>query len=198
MPINVARLKARTATGYARAFGGRMSRATFALRAAILIGVMCITIAPVSTILSPSTKTLRDAYGLAAFILTLFCLVGFVSAYVRRLHDIGLRGYWALVALILLPLAIFAGGIEYNDYRWNLDHAYDTAELGSVLGFLALIPTIMFAMWRGEKPQTGSAPSPRRSSMHLHPVSASLRWLRLRVSSCPPPFTLGFSNRGFG
>lgn len=67
MPINIEGWKTRIATGYARIFGGRMARATFALRAAILIGVIYITAAPISTILASSTKTLRDAYGVAVF-----------------------------------------------------------------------------------------------------------------------------------
>jgi uncharacterized membrane protein YhaH (DUF805 family) len=139
-----------------------MARATFALRVAILIGVIYIIATPVRTILASSTATLRDAYGVAAFALAIFCIAGFVSAYVRRLHDMGLRGYWALVALVLLPAAIIAGGSAYNDYRWNLDHSYDTADLNGALGYLALIPPLLFAMWRGDKAENrfGPVPSP--------------------------------------
>lgn len=160
MPINTELWKARIAAGYRRLFGGRVARATFALRAAILIGVIYITVVPVSTFLASSTKTLRDAYGVAAFTLAIFCIAGFVSAYVRRLHDMGLRGYWALVALILLPAAIIAGGSAYNDYRWNLDHSYNTADLNSILGYVALIPPLLFAMWRGDRTENRFGPVP--------------------------------------
>lgn len=40
MPVNTELWKARIAAGHRRLFGGRVARATFALRAAILIGVI--------------------------------------------------------------------------------------------------------------------------------------------------------------
>ena len=72
MAIDRQTWKAGIASGYVRFFGGRIARATFALRAAILIGVVFVIAAPISTVLASSTKTLRDAYGLAAFILAIF------------------------------------------------------------------------------------------------------------------------------
>lgn len=160
MAINTERWKARIASGYTRFFGGRIARATFALRAAILIGVSFIVITPNTTFLASSTQTLKEAYGLAALVLVIFCVAGFLSAYVRRLHDIGLRGYWALVFLILAPIAIIAAGSEYISYRWNQDHSFNTADLNGILGYVALIPPFLVAMWRGENAENGFGPIP--------------------------------------
>ena len=138
------------AAKFHRLFGGRIARTTFALRVAILWATIYILAAPQSTFLASSPKTLKDAYLVLFLAMLALCLLGFVSAYVKRLHDIGLRGYWALAFLVLLPAAIIGGGYLYEDYRYNADHTYNTAELNRVIGYVALFASLLVAMWRGE------------------------------------------------
>ncbi len=160
MPTDMERLKTGIAAGYTCLFGGRMALATLSLRTAILIGVIFLIFWPLSSFLASSTKSLREVYFVGAIILAMFCIVGFVSAYVRRLHDFGLRGYWAIVALIALPVAIIAGGSAYNDYRWKLDNSFNTADLNGVIGYVALIPTLLVGMWRGDRTENKFGPVP--------------------------------------
>jgi uncharacterized membrane protein YhaH (DUF805 family) len=160
MQFELAKIKSAGVAAFQSLFGGRIARTTISIRVAILVAVVVILAAPLNTILAPSTKTLRDAYLALSLCVFGLCLLGIVSAYVKRLHDIGLRGYWSLVALILLPAAIIAGGSAYNDYRWNLDHSYNTADLNGILGYLALIPPILIAMWRGDRIENRFGPVP--------------------------------------
>jgi len=160
MPTDMDRLKTGIAAGYTRLFGGRMALATLSLRTAILIGVIFLIDWPISSFLASSTKSLREVYFVGGMILAMFCIVGFVSAYVRRLHDFGLRGYWAIVALIVLPVAIIAGGSAYNDYRWNLDNSFNTADLNGIIGSVALIPPLLVGIWRGDRTENKFGPVP--------------------------------------
>lgn len=160
MKLNVDRIKSAASSAWHRLFGGRIARTTFAIRAAILIAVVAILTAPLNTILAPSSKTLRDAYFALALCVFGLCLIGIVSAYVKRLHDMGLRGYWALAFLILLPMAIIGLGGLYIDHRYNSDHSYNTAELVGLIGNVAFIVPFLIAMWRGEKAENRFGPAP--------------------------------------
>src|SRR5690606_19715041 len=85
-----------------------------------------------------------------------------VSAYVKRLHDVGLRGYWAIPALIGIPAVIGYGGSAYQDYRYNLD----PDSLPNLAGFndavfaVALALPILLALWRGQRGENRFGPVP--------------------------------------
>jgi uncharacterized membrane protein YhaH (DUF805 family) len=169
MQFELTKIKSACVAAYRTLFGGRIARTTFAIRAAILIAVVAILNAPLNTILAPSSKTLRDAYLALALCVFGLCLIGIVSAYVKRLHDMGLRGYWALAFLNLLPMAIIGLGGLYIDYRYKSDHSYNTAELVGLIGNVAFIVPFLIAMWRGEKAENRFGPAP----MPVEHVSAS-------------------------
>ena len=151
MQFDLVKIKSAGVAAYQSLFGGRIARTTFAIRVAILVTTVVILAAPLGTILAPSSKTLRDLYLALSLCVFGLCLTGIVSAYVKRLHDMGLRGYWALATLILLPMAMIGLGSLYIDYRYNTDHSYNTAELVGLIGKMALIAPFLIAMWRGEK-----------------------------------------------
>ena len=140
--------------------GGRISRTTFFIRAAILVGVIYLLSAPLTTILAPSSRILKDVYTALAFCISACTLLGLISAYVKRLHDIGLSGWWALFALVVLPAGVIWAGGVYNDYRWNLDNNFNTADLNSILLELALLPPALIALWRGETHENKFGPVP--------------------------------------
>lgn len=160
MQINRERIEGAVATAYQQLFGGRIARTTFAIRIAVLIAIVVILIAPFNTILAPSSKTLRDAYFALSLCVIALCLIGIVSAYVKRLHDMGLRGYWALASLILLPMVITGLGSLYIDHRYESDPSYNTAELVDLIGYMALTAPFLVAMWRGEKGENRFGPVP--------------------------------------
>lgn len=160
MQFELTKIKSASVAAFRSLFGGRIARTTFAIRTAILIAAVVILAAPLNSILAPSSKTLRDAYLALALCVFGLCLIGIVSAYVKRLHDMGLRGYWALAFLILLPMAIIGLGALYIDHRYNSDHSYNTAELVGLIGNVALIAPFLIAMWRGEKVENRFGPVP--------------------------------------
>ncbi len=160
MQFDFANLKSASVAGYHALFGGRIARTTFAIRAAILIAVVVILVVPLSTILAPSSKTLRDAYLALSFCVFGLCLIGIVSAYVKRLHDMGLRGYWALAFLIILPMAMSGVSTLYISHVINSDPSFDTSELGRLIVYVVLILPFLIALWRGEKAENRFGPVP--------------------------------------
>ena len=160
MHFDMSVIKRAATTAYRRLVGGRISRTTFAFRVAILATVIIILAAPLFTILAPSSKTLRDAYLVLFLGMLALCMLGIVSAYVKRLHDIGLRGYWALLALIGIPAAISYGGYAYQHHRYSQDRAADLSGFQDVLFAMTLALPLILALWRGEngKNRFGTAP----------------------------------------
>lgn len=160
MQFDLAKIKNAGVAASRSLFGGRIARTTFAIRVAILVAVVVVLAAPINTILAPSSKTLKDVYLALSLCVFVVCLIGIVSAYVKRLHDMGLRSYWALATLILLPMAIIGLGSLYIDHRYNSDHSYNTSELVGLIGSMALIAPFLIAMWRGDKEENKFGPVP--------------------------------------
>ncbi len=159
MQFDVGEIKSAICTAYQRLFGGRIARTTFAIRVAILGATIFILGAPLFTILAPSSKTLKDVYLVLFLGMLALCVLGFVSAYAKRLHDIGLRGYWALVTVIGLPAIIAYGIDDYESYRYNLDPT-DPSNLNDGLLAVMLALPLLIAMWRGEKGENRFGPVP--------------------------------------
>ena len=61
MQFEFARIRSAGAAAFKSVFGGRIARATLALRAVILIGVIRVIFAPIGTILESSKEILREA-----------------------------------------------------------------------------------------------------------------------------------------
>lgn len=160
MQFELATIKNAGVAAHRSLFAGRIARTTFAIRVAIFVATVGILFAPVGTFLAPSSETLKDAYLALSLAILAICVVGFASAYVKRLHDMGLRGYWALAFLIALPMAIIGLGALYIDHRYNLDHTYDTSELVGLIGYIALIAPFLIAMWRGDRTENRFGPVP--------------------------------------
>lgn len=162
MPLSVDGIKGAIAAGFHRLVGGRIARTTFAIRVAILVGAIYLLALPLSTILTPSSKILKDLY-LALFLgMLAVCLIGIVSAYVKRLHDIGLPGYWAVVALIGIPVLIGWGLTSYAAYSWRQDNSFETAEVNELAAWLVFGVPLLIALWRGQpkKNRFGEVPLP--------------------------------------
>lgn len=141
-------------------FGGRIARTTYIIRVAILGGVLAILAIPIGTILSTSPQTLQDAYMVLALGMLALCLIGFICTYVRRLHDIGLSGFWALPALLGLPPLIFFLSTEYASYRNGQDPYDDLSAFLNLSLFAALLLPLMIALWRGQANANRFGPVP--------------------------------------
>jgi len=162
MGIDIEAVRGRVRAAYAALFGGRIARATFVIRTAIFAATIFILVVPLNTILAPSSKTLRDAYLALFFVILALCLLGFVSAYVKRLHDIGLRGFWAIPALIGIPAVIGYGGSAYQEYRYNLDPDSfpDLAGFNDAVSAVAIALPILLALWQGQRGENKFGPVP--------------------------------------
>lgn len=160
MQLTVSPLKRGITGAYQRLFAGRIARTTFAIRSAILAAVIFILAAPLTTFLTSSSQMLRDVYFVLFLAMLALCGLGFVSAYVKRLHDIGLRGYWALVALIVVPAVIFWGSGAYADYRWRSDNSFNTADVNELAGWIALGLPLLLALWKGDPNENRFGPVP--------------------------------------
>lgn len=119
-------------------------------------------LAPLDTILAPSTKILKDLYLVLFLGMLALCLLGFVSAYVKRLHDMGFRGYWAVVALIVIPGLTMWGLSSYSSYRWNQDHSFNTADVNELVPWIAFGLPLLLALWKGKAGENkfGTVPPP--------------------------------------
>lgn len=159
MGLSIEMVSGKVRSAYLGAFGGRIARTTFVVRVAILGAAPFILLAAFNTILAPSSKTLRDVYLALSFAMLALCLLGFSSAYVKRLHDIGLRGYWALVFFIALPFAIYQAGGAYIDFR-RLQDSTDVPSIHDFLNAVPLVLPLLIAMWRGDKGENRFGPVP--------------------------------------
>lgn len=154
-------VKTLSAKAYSELFEGRISRTTFLIRTGVITASIWIAGEPLQTILSTSTKTIQDFYlalGIAFFIA---CLLGFVSAYVKRLHDFGLAGWWAILFVVALPVAIATAGASYSSYRYELDYAASLSGFNDVVSVLMLALPILIALWRGDTGDNKFGPVPR-------------------------------------
>jgi uncharacterized membrane protein YhaH (DUF805 family) len=161
MQLEIDWIKSSIASAYRRLFGGRIARTTFVIRVAVLFAAGYLMAAPINTVLAPSSQILKDLYLLLFFAMLALCLMGFASAYVKRLHDIGFRGYWALVALIGIPGLVAWGISSYGDYRWRLDNSFNTADTNELAGWIFLALPLLVALWKGEPKENRFGPVPQ-------------------------------------
>jgi uncharacterized membrane protein YhaH (DUF805 family) len=161
MQLNIDEIRASVAAAYGRLFGGRIARTSFVIRVVILLGVIALLGATALTILATSSTIVKDLYRVLFIGILVICLLGFVSAYVKRLHDIGFRGYWAIVALIGFPgLTIWALS-SYAEYRWFQDKSFNTADVNELTGWIAFGVPLLLALWRGDPNENRFGPVPQ-------------------------------------
>lgn len=160
MQLILSNIKSWSLAAYHSLFSGRIARTTFAIRVTVLSAVTVLLATPLSSYLAPSSQTLKDAYLFFALSVLAICLLGFVSAYVKRLHDMGLRGYWAILLIGGLPFVIMQAGYSYTNYRYGRDKFADLSGVYDILFVACLALPLLIAMWRGDKGenQFGSAP----------------------------------------
>ncbi len=145
---------------YRSLFAGRITRTTFVIRVAILVATVWIVLAPLGTFLAPSSKTLKDIYLALALALVAVCVAGFASAYVKRLHDIGLQGYWAILFILALPYLIIQVSDVYKNYRFLQDRTADAYAIDDVIFPIIIALPLLIAMWRGQKDENRFGPAP--------------------------------------
>jgi uncharacterized membrane protein YhaH (DUF805 family) len=148
-------------TAYRRFFSGRIARTTFVIRVAILLGVLFLLGAVTATILATSSPIVKDLFQALSLAMLALCLLGFISAYVKRLHDIGLRGYWAIALLIVAPAVLLWAFTTYTNYRWQQDHSFSTDSANGLLGWIILGIPLLVALWRSQPGENQFGPLPQ-------------------------------------
>lgn len=156
----IEKVKAQGLLAYNATFAGRISRTTFLIRLGVIAACVWIVGLPLTTIISTSSKTIEDIYQVAGLAFFAFCLIGFFSAYVRRLHDFGLAGWWAAVFVIGVPIAIASAAGSYSSYRYAQDYAASLSDFQDVISILMLVIPIGIALWKGNTDENRFGPVP--------------------------------------
>jgi len=160
-----AKLK-RAALLIAGLFAGRISRTTFALCAGLYAAIFWLLFLPVTTFLWTSPKTLVDAHMVFFFGMFFALLIGFVRQYVRRLHDVGFHGLWAIIPLVAIPAGVLYLGSEYSARRSAADFTDNTSDVVSITGWLAIGLPLLIGLWRGN-PETNRFGQPPQLVEHV-------------------------------
>ncbi|MEN7537205.1 DUF805 domain-containing protein [Aurantiacibacter flavus] len=160
MQFELATAKNAGAKTYHSLFGGRIARTSFVIRVAIIVGSVWIVSAPLSSFLSTSSKTLKDAYLALSLVFLAVCALGLASAYIKRLHDIGLRGFWAVLFVLALPCLVIEAAEIYTNYRYLQDESADAYSILGIIVPLVFAMPLLIAMWRGEKGENRFGPAP--------------------------------------
>ena len=89
-------------------FSGRIPRRTYWL--AVVVFLFLVNVLPIGFygLAGDYSFVYTDAFLAAASVYLIACYVLFISALVRRLHDVGRTGLWALLLVIPLVGQIFA------------------------------------------------------------------------------------------
>lgn len=145
---------------YEACFKGRVARGTFILRLCVLVGVIVLVIVPLTSVLSVSGQALLDTYAVAAMAVLVIAVLGIVSAFAKRLHDMGWPAYLAGVLLVVIPISVVVGMSWYQSYRWESDHTFDSTGLSDIAGWLALGLPVALAMRAGDAGENRFGPPP--------------------------------------
>lgn len=150
------------ATFYRRLFDGRISRASFLIRVSIIFASVWLVGKPITTILASSSQTLQDVYVVVFIAFGAVCMLGFASAYVKRLHDFNFTGWWALLAIIAVPISIASLVQAYISYRVGQDSSTSASDFSDIMTVATLIIPILFPLWKGNESENrfGSPPPP--------------------------------------
>jgi uncharacterized membrane protein YhaH (DUF805 family) len=152
--------KARCLNAYSMLFYGRISRTTFLVRSGVIAAAVWLAGTPLTTILSTSTKTIQDFYLVVGLIFFACCVLGFFSAYVKRLHDFGLAGFWSIIFVIAIPISIAIAGFSYSNYRYEQDSSASMSEFNNMVSWaMACIP-IIIGLWKGDGEDNKFGPPP--------------------------------------
>lgn len=160
MIIDIGALKLQFYSVWNRVFGGRIARTTFAFRVILLSIIIAALAMPIGTILVPSSKAVQDIYLTLACAVLAWCALGFIRAYVKRLHDIGLQGYWAIAGLFAAPAIILYAANAYTEFRAQKDYTADLSAFIDVALVAALALPLLLGLWKGQTSENRFGPVP--------------------------------------
>ena len=121
-------------------------------------------------------------------------VLGIGRLYVQRLHDMGVKGYWAFVALIAAPSALYYLSIEYSSWRSQSDNNFPTASWNEAVGYIILASIVIFSLFRGSDEDNAFGAKPEAITLpHNEP---QIRWTAIAVAALGVPYFayLGFFN----
>lgn len=143
-------------------FSGRMNRLGFFLRILFIIifpiavGFLMGMIAPFLAILGALGFLFAIMIFIAVIVMIIALIISFYSLEVRRIHDIGLSGFWIL-ALIILSCVSFT--IDYSHYNFSTDALnyaimtgqYQPSMLNIINSLVQLGAFLVLLFWPGTK-----------------------------------------------
>ena len=150
MQTSIDDIKASIAIFYRYLFEGRISRTSFLIRLAVIVSALWLVGKPLTTILATSSKTVHDFYLVISLAFFAVCLLGYASAYVKRLHDFGLAGWWALIFNVAVPVLVATAAQAYGSYRYEQDRTASLTEFNDVISVLFYAFPLAIALWKGE------------------------------------------------
>lgn len=175
-------------------WGGRASRLTFSLGVAIYVALIWAAWTPAEMVESAAPQLLLELYVGFLIAVTLASVLGICRLYVQRLHDMGLSGYWAIIALAAGPTALLYLSEEYASWRWQADNNFPTKQWIDATIYLVLAGIVIFSLFRGSAQENKFGLKPDVIALPQH--NFQIRWMAIVMAAfCLPYFTyLGFFN----
>lgn len=170
-----------------KSWNGRVSRITFVTGAAIYVALILAVWMPAEMVRFVSPQLLWELYLALIIAVTLGSILGICRLYVQRLHDMGLTGYWAVVALAAGPAAILYLSQEYGSWRWELDNNFPAGQLNDFVGYLILALVVTFSLFKGSDKDNKYGTRPDVIALPQH--NLQIRWTAILVALiCLPYF----------
>jgi uncharacterized membrane protein YhaH (DUF805 family) len=187
-------IKRRVMQAIKKMWGGRVSRLTFLLGTAIYVALISALWVPAEMVQVVAPKLLWELYLGFLLAVTLASAFGICRLYVQRLQDMGLSGYWAIVALAAGPAALLYISDAYVSWRWALDNNFPTAQWNDSIGYVILAVVVIFSLFRGSDQDNKFGLQPDVIALPQH--NFQIRWMAIIMAAfCLPFFTyLGFFN----
>jgi uncharacterized membrane protein YhaH (DUF805 family) len=187
-------IKQRVMQAIQKMWGGRASRLTFLLGVAIYVALISAIWVPAEMVQVAAPQLLWELYLGFLVAVTLASVLGICRLYVQRLHDMGMSGYWAIIALAVAPTALFYLSEEYASWRWQADSNFPTKQWLDATIYVILAGVVIFSLFRGSAQDNKFGLKPDIIALPQH--SFQIRWMAIVMAAvCLPYFTyLGFFN----
>jgi len=177
-----------------RLWGGRVARPTLLLGTAIYIAFMIAVSWPSEMVHFVAPQLLWELYLAVGITVASGSVLGIGRLYVKRLHDMGMAGYWAFLALIAAPSVLYYISIEYSSWRWQSDNKFPTASWNEAVGYIVLAAIVIFSLFKGSDEDNAFGAKPEAISVPQN--DPQIRWTAIAVAALGVPYFayLGFFN----
>jgi len=173
-------------------WGGRVARPTFLIGTASYVALILAVFWPAEMVQFVAPQLLWEPYLAVIVAVALGSVLGIGRLYVQRLHDMGMKGYWAFVALIAAPSALIYISSEYSSWRWQSDNNFPTVSWNEAVGCVILATIVIFSLFRGSDEDNAFGAKPEAISLPQN--EPQIRWTAIAVAVLGLPY---FAYLGF-